>query len=276
MLKRLPAIALFLSLNACGLGGLPVALERSIMDHPDPELVSSAVPAYLLMLDTLAANDPDNSRMQAAAAKLYAFYATSLSDNVSGNARLAQRSRHYGFSAVCLAEEDACDLAGQPFDSFQAVLNKLDEDELPELYALSVAWLAWLQTHSNDMRALAELPRVELALQRVLAIDETWEQGAAHLYLGILKALRPPALGGRPQESRTHFERALLLSNGNDLSFKVAYARYYARGTYDRNLHDQLLLEVLDSDPNGHGRTLVNTLAQTEAQRLLDSADSYF
>jgi len=276
MLKRFYLLLALLLLSGCGLGGLPVALERSIMDHPDPELVSSAVPAYLLMLDTLVASDPEDSGMNAAAAKLYAFYATTLDDDVTSRARLAERSRNYGATALCLAHEDTCGIERLTFEDYRQVLQLLDEDELRELYAFSVASLAWLQTHSSDMRALAALPRIELALQRILEIDETYEQGAAHLYLGVLMAQRPPALGGNPQESRAHFERAMLLSGGVDLSFKVAYARYYARGTFDRELHDQLLQEVINSDPGGHGRTLINTLAQLEARQLLDSADSYF
>ena len=246
------------------------------MDHPDPAMVTSAVPAYLLMLDTMVNNDPDNSSMNAAAAKLYAFYATSLSSDPASSGRLAERSRSYGARALCLAEDNACDLSGQPFDIYRDTLEELDEDTLPELYAFSVSWLAWLQTHRNDMRALAQLPRVELALERILAIDEEWELGAAHLYLGILKSLRPPALGGKPDESRAHFERALEISGGTDLSFKVAFARYFARSTFDRELHDQLLQDVLQSDPAGNGRTLVNTLAQSEARQLLESADNYF
>ena len=66
MPKRL-VLLLLLFLNACGLGGLPRALERTIMDYPVPSLVSSAFPAYLLMLDTLVANDPQDAGMNAAA-----------------------------------------------------------------------------------------------------------------------------------------------------------------------------------------------------------------
>ncbi len=63
---------------------------------------------------------------------------------------------------------------------------------------------------------------------------------------------------------------------GRDLSIKVDCARYYARTLYDRELHDRLLNEVLTADPVHEGFTLFNTLAQEEAQELLDSADDYF
>jgi hypothetical protein len=56
----------------------------------------------------------------------------------------------------------------------------------------------------------------------------------------------------------------------------VDFAKYYARTLYDRELHDQLLNEVLAADPVQDGYTLFNTLAQTEAKALLESADDYF
>ncbi len=54
------------------------------------------------------------------------------------------------------------------------------------------------------------------------------------------------------------------------------FARYYARTLYDRELHDQLLREVLTADPVQPGYTLFNTLAQAQAEELLESADDYF
>ena len=75
---------------------------------------------------------------------------------------------------------------------------------------------------------------------------------------------------------RAHYERAIALSGGRDLSIKVSYARYYARTLYERELHDRLLNEVLAADPVQPGYTLFNTLAQDEAVELLESADDYF
>jgi hypothetical protein len=45
---------------------------------------------------------------------------------------------------------------------------------------------------------------------------------------------------------------------------------------YLRELHDRLLTEVIDADPNVPGYTLTNVLAQRSAKKLLESADDYF
>ena len=83
-------------------------------------------------------------------------------------------------------------------------------------------------------------------------------------------------MGGNFEAGLAHYERALSVSGGRDLSIKVDYARYYARTLYDRELHDRLLNEVLSADPVQDGYTMFNTLAQDDAQTLLDSADDYF
>jgi hypothetical protein len=45
---------------------------------------------------------------------------------------------------------------------------------------------------------------------------------------------------------------------------------------YERELHDELLREVLAADPHVPGYTLTNVLAQRDASGLLASADDYF
>jgi hypothetical protein len=94
--------------------------------------------------------------------------------------------------------------------------------------------------------------------------------------MGILKTLLPPALGGKPEEARAHFEKAIEMSDGKDLSAKVEYARGYAKLLYERELHDRLLTEVLDADPHWNGLTLMNVIAQQDAVALLEEADDYF
>jgi hypothetical protein len=57
---------------------------------------------------------------------------------------------------------------------------------------------------------------------------------------------------------------------------KVIFAKIYARMMFDRKLHDRLLKEVMAADPYVPDYTLLNTLAQIQAQELIDSADDYF
>jgi hypothetical protein len=113
-------------------------------------------------------------------------------------------------------------------------------------------------------------------MQRVVALDETHEEGSAFLYLGILATLLPEAMGGKPEQGRKDFERVIEISNGRNLSAKVLIARSYARLVFDRELHDRLCREVIEADPVAPELTLTNTMAQEEARALLGSSEDYF
>jgi len=83
-------------------------------------------------------------------------------------------------------------------------------------------------------------------------------------------------LGGKPEEARAHFEKAIALSDGRDLGAKIEFAKGYAKLLYDQELHDQLVNEVLDADPKAESLTLTNVLAQEQALRLRAEASDYF
>jgi hypothetical protein len=124
--------------------------------------------------------------------------------------------------------------------------------------------------------AVADKARVELMMQRVVELEEGYDRGSAHLYLGVLATLIPEALGGKPEEGRRHFERAAELSGGRNLMAPLLMASEYARAVYDRDLHDRLCREVLAAEPREPGLTLANVLAQATAETLLASSEEYF
>lgn len=271
----LAAALLVAVLGGCA-GRLAGNLTGAILEQSDPETVRDGAPAYLLLVDGLIQGDPDSAALLRGGASLYGLYAALFTEDAERARRLADRSRQYGERALCASRGAACGLAGRPPEEFKQGLLRLGRRDVPSLHAFAVSWLVWLKVHSDDWSALAELPKVEQALERLIQLDEGYERGSAHLYLGILQTARPPALGGRPEEGRRHFERALALSDGRDLAVKVEYARSYARLIYDRELHDRLLQEVLAAPAEVPGLTLTNTLAQRQATALLASAEGYF
>jgi len=141
---------------------------------------------------------------------------------------------------------------------------------------LGSTWVSYIQQNSGDWNAVGELGRVDALMQRVVALDEGYEFGQAHMYLGALNSILPASLGGNPDQAKSHSDRATAISNGRNLLAKTLCAARYARLTFDRELHDQLLNEVLASDPVEHGLTLQNRYAQRQAQALLDSSADYF
>lgn len=267
------------SLVESATAGLAENLSVAILDQEDPALVRDGTPAYLLLLDSFVAGSPDNADLLSSASQLYAAYGTAFVSDPRRAQLLTEKGRDYGRRALCSERRATCDLEGKDFAAYQAAIESVDAKASGSLFTYSVATLAYIRAHSGDYTALADLPKAELALNHLLSFPEgesAASQGDIYKYLGILNTLRPPALGGDPEQGRVYFERALDLSDGRDLSVKVEYARGYARMLYERELHDRLLEEVVAADPRAPGLTLFNSLAQEQARELLASADDYF
>lgn len=251
-------------------------LSVAVLNEDDPETVESGMPAYLLLVDSLIEGDPENENLLVSGSKLYGSYASAFVTDPERAKRLTYKARVYSDRALCVHSDRLCKLLERPYGDFAAAINSLKVADVPALYASGAAWAGWIQVNSSDWNAIADLAKVKAMMARVVELDGTYDHGEAHMYLGVIASLLPPALGGKPEEGRVHFERAIELSAGRDLMDKVEYARCYARVTYDRPLHDRLLHEVLDADAVAPGLTLSNMLAKRQARQLLASADSYF
>jgi hypothetical protein len=234
------------------------------------------VPAYLLMIDAMILDDPENREMLKAGATLCNAYITAFVEDRERGKRLAEKSVRYAKRAFCLARQNECDLLSKDFDVFKESLLDTPPELLPELYTLGASLAAWIDVNRSSMNAVAQIPRVKAIMQRVVNVDETFENGSAHLYLGVLNTVIPPIMGGKPEAGRKHFQKAIKISRGNNLMAKVLFAKHYARMVFNRKLHDRLLREVIESKPDAPDLTLINALAKREAEKLLESADEYF
>jgi len=275
-MKRLILILSLMTLHACSIGNLPQNLSRSMMNQEDPEIVRTAAPAYLLMLDALVETYPDNPDFLISAAKLYGAYAGVFANDEAQTKRMANRAKNYAYRALCEEEEDLCLSLADKIEDIELQLAELDEDELPLVYAYASAWASWIQANASDWDAVAQLPKVKLLFSWVLDHDEAYDNGTAQVYMGVLESQLPPSLGGKPDIAKAHFDKAIEVSAGRHLMAKVLYAQQYARLMFEQELHDQLLQDVIAADPKAEGLTLINQLAKQQAQPLLAGSAEYF
>jgi hypothetical protein len=275
-LATLPLLQACATVVASAGSGLAGNLTTAMLNQDDPAIVRDGAPAYLLMLDSFVEGSPDNAAVLAAAAELYSAYGVVFVDEPQRAQKLTARAQSYGQRAICAANDALCGSWELPFTAFVESLEQVKPKQADMLFTYGLSWIAYIQAHGDDYSALAELPQTEAILSRVQQLDPEYRAATVEHYLGVLNTIRPPALGGNFEAGLAHFERALDLSAGHDLSIKVDFARYYARTLYERELHDRLLQEVLEANPTQRGYTLFNTLAQELAAELLASADEYF
>ena len=129
----------------------------------------------------------------------------------------------------------------------------------------------------GDMGLVAELPVPVAMMERALALDEAWGEGALHEFFVSYLATRSAAEGGGPERVKAHLDRALALSMNKKVGPRVAYAEGYLVQAQDRAAFTATLEEVLSVDPNASPRhRLVNVLSQRRARQLLDHVDDLF
>ena len=251
-------------------------LSSTIVNNDDLSLVKTGDPAYLLMIDSLISKDPENKNLLSTAAMLYTAYADLFVKDVDRSRKMADKALKYATLAICLEKNDVCMLKSKTFEEFVMIISNMKKKHVPVLFTLGNAWAGWIMANKNDFNAIADISRIETIMQRVVELDEKYKDGAEYLYLGTLATLLPPSLGGIPEVGIHYFDQAVKLSQGKNLMVKVLYAKLYAKMIFDRELHDQLLKDVIAAEPNVLGYTLVNTRAQLQARELIDGADDYF
>ena len=258
-------------------GSLIKDVAAAASKNDDVDLVGDAAPTWLLLIEALLERHPHNRRLLIAAAEAYTSFGAIVEIKDPERARrIYARAKSYGLSALAHNERVA-ELLRAPFEEFAAVPAALNAHDLQTVFWAASSWGAWISVNTTSMAALAELPRVILLMEWVLEEDESYHHGSPHIFLGVYHAALPPALGGDPEKSLHHFDRAEELSGGHAAMVYVQKARYYARQTFDRELYETLLYTALDIPADGIPElTLQNEVAKKMALKLLEEADEFF
>ena len=251
-------------------------LAASVLNQDDPELVRDGLPTLMLTMDSMIEGSSDNPQLLAAGASLYATYGAVFVSGEERSMKLTGRARGYGLRAMCETYEPSCVWPNVTYDEFVAALDGIGSKDADILFSYGLASLAYLRARSSSWDTVAEFPLIQALFDHYLNISGDAVNSSVYTYMGIMHSLRPPTLGGEPELAREFFEKAIVESSGHDLNAKLEYAKGYAKLMYERELHDRLLNEVLDADPNQNGFVLTNVMAQKEAATLLAEADDYF
>jgi hypothetical protein len=252
-------------------------IAKSAYRQSDLRLIREGMPAYLMLIDGMVEAVPDNKRLLISAAQSYASFASAfIQDEDKAYARvLYTRAKEYGLRA--LKQIGLINPVSKPFDAFEADLGNLSKKDAPYVFWAASCWGNWISLSQGSIEALAELPRVELLMKKVLELDEKFYYGGAHIFMGILNGSKPKMAGGNIDLAGEHFLRAIELGRGEFLMTYVYYAEYYAKKAFDKDLYVSTLESVLKTPADiMPDLTLLNTVAQIKAQAMLDEADDYF
>ncbi len=284
--KIITVICIFLLFSSCSVQKLALRSMSGILDNSmaalfeesDLKLAEQAIASDLKLLEGLIKSDPNNQKFLLLACQGFASYALGFVEDqdLDRAQSLYLRGRDYGLKILQKKPSFLPALSGD-LDRLAAALKNFDRNEVPALFWTANNWANWINLNLTDTDALADLPRVQLMMQRVLELDEGYFFGGAHLFFATIYASRPRLLGGDLDKARHHFSRCFEFAQDKFLLPYVYYARYYAPRTFDTELFTNTLQKVLATpDDILPEQRLPNAIAKRKASDLLQRIDELF
>lgn len=256
----------------------------------DPELVKSAVPFSLKLMESLLSESPKHKGLLFATTSGFTQYGYAFvqqdadeleaTDFAAAEAlrarakRLYLRARNYGLRGLEVAHRGFTNqLALKPREA----VAKLTRRDVPQVYWTAAAWGAAVSLSKDDPAIIAEIPQMEALIDRALELDESWGDGAIHGFLINYEMSRQGTTGDAAARARKHYERALELTQGKQAGPLVTFAEAVCVEKQDAKQFAELLNRALAINPDEQPATrLVNLVMQRRAKWLLSRQDDLF
>jgi predicted anti-sigma-YlaC factor YlaD len=252
----------------------------------DLQLVQGALPFALKLLESLLAESPRHRGLLLSACQGFTTYSylyvqqeadrmadkdMDAADKLRTRARrLFLRAHRYGYRALETAVPDVA--GGMMKDPRGTAARFQKKSDVPLLYWNAAALGLAISVSKTDASMLARLPEVEALIDRALALDETWNAGAAHEFQLTLASAKP----GTPNFEliEKHYQRAVELAKGARASAYVSYAESVSVPRQDRAGFRAAMEKALaiDADKVPEFR-VANLAAQQRAEWLLGRID---
>jgi hypothetical protein len=162
----------------------------------DPELIRSAVPFSLKLMESLLAESPSHKGLLLACASGFTQYSFAFvseeADRIEGKdlematemrhraRRLYLRARDYGLRGL---EVDYPNFGKALRTGPGMAVQSLKVKDVPLIYWTAVSWAGAISILKDDADLIADLPIVETLIDRALTLDEKFDNGAIHAFL---------------------------------------------------------------------------------------------
>ena len=292
------AAAIVASLSGCGavnkmaansIAGVMEATADVWASDNDPEFVCESIPFALSTVEGLLTKQPESQRLLFTAAHGFTQYAyvcvetdailieetdyERSREQFERALNLYLRAKGYGIRALELRYPGIEHRLRLEPDS--ALIETTAED-VALLYWTAASWGAAISSGSDRPDLVADLPAVVAMMERVMALEEGFGDGAIHDVFVMIRGL-PTEMGGDPEAARRHFERALELNGGRMAGTYATYATSVVQGEQDRERFVELMELALAVDPDADpSHRLQNLVVQKRARYMLEHIDDYF
>ncbi|MEC7850087.1 MAG: TRAP transporter TatT component family protein [Candidatus Neomarinimicrobiota bacterium] len=181
----------------------------------------------------------------------------------------------YGESALSILYEEYIDWISD--NNGDIVLTPNSED-LELFYWTAAAYGGAISSSGGNPSWIIKLPRVGKLLNSIVAIDSSWNHGAALVAL-ISFTMNNPLISSDEANkiSKNLFNAAVDASQGLDMGPYLTYAESVSKVRQDKEGFIKLLNEALKIDIlSAKGFQLTNTISRNRAEWLLENIDEFF
>jgi hypothetical protein len=162
-------------------------------------------------------------------------------------------------------------------DDYAAALQHADESDVGLLYWAGAGWMGAFSLDAFDLRLSMTIPRAAALMERALALDEDYDNGAIHSFYISYYGSLPPALGGSVEKAEFHFQRAVEISGGRLAGPYLAVAEAVALPDQDVARFTELMETILAIDVDEYpSNRLANTIHQRKARWYLENLEEFF
>ncbi|MBE9567081.1 MAG: hypothetical protein IMF14_00195 [Proteobacteria bacterium] len=276
---------ILLTLSACSMNKMMVNMSMPMIEggieamneEPDLQLAEESMPANISMMNGMLKLDPENVQLQVYAAQ--AYYGLSYGFNEDTDLRRADkfylRGLKHGLTALALL--GISDIKKISPDELETRLQELDRDDVAALFWTASNWAKWIDLNRDDPASLIQLAKPTAMMQRVIALDDTFYHGGAHMYFGVYYGARAPMFGGDFDRAKQHFDRAREINDDRLLIVDLLQAQYLSRQMFDRQDFHQRLTKIIDAPEDIYPElTLMNQIAKRKAKLLLAREAQWF
>ncbi|MBI4976255.1 MAG: TRAP transporter TatT component family protein [Spirochaetes bacterium] len=291
----------FLATTSCAglvVRGVADALTAStgttFTGEDDPELVGDAIPFALKLYDSLLASAPDHQKLLIANGSYYIMYANAfvqgpaamlpMEDFEKKDAMLKRSKNLYlrGRDMVLTALELKYNglTNAIPIDQgtkFDAILKRMNRDDVTALYWCSAGWVAAFSLDSFDLGLSMSVPRAAAMMKRAEELWPDYNNGTIYDFFISFYGGLPAALGGSKDLARSYFIKATNVSKGTSASPYVAMATSIAIPAQDYVLYTNMLTTAAEVNPDKNiSNRLANIISIRKAHFLMKNAGEYF
>jgi hypothetical protein len=250
----------------------------ALYEETDLVLAEQALGSDIKLLEGMIKGDPENRHLLILTAQALAGYTLGFVEDESADRAKVLYLRSRNYAGRILKENDfVFNVEDIKLDQFKKSVALIGKEDLDALFWFAFSWAGWINLSLDNPQAFIDLPKVEILMQRVLELDESYYHGSALLFFGGIWGNKPRMFGGDPEKAKEYFDKNLEITNGNFLLTYVYYAKYYAAKTLDEELFVNFLQKVKDTPEDVlPGEQLLNAIAKKKAKLLLSKRNDIF